>query len=222
MYEQATTVRKKWLTWVIAGAIGLIAIVVVLRMSRSNSPAVAPLMQQAIPLVSVITPELVPITATVSFTGTISARYDIPIGVEGDPGRVVAIYVEAGDRVKRGQLLARLDPSVLRPQINNMAAALEAARAQAAQSLAEYRRAESVKASGALSSEEVERRHAVSVTDQARVDVAAARLAEMQARPDRSEIRAPGDGTVLTRTAELGKAASPGGEPVFRIAREGE
>lgn len=222
MYEQTTTVRKKWLTWAIAGAIGLIAIVVVLRMSRSSSPAVAPLTRQSVPLVSVVTPNLVPVAAKVTFTGTISARYDIPIGVEGDAGRIAAIYVEAGDRVKRGQRLAKLDQSVMQPQINNMAAALDAARAQAAMSLAEYKRADSMRSVGALSAEEIERRHAQSVTDEARANVAAAQLAEMQARLDRSEIRAPDDGTVLTRTAELGQTASPGGEPLFRLARGGE
>ena len=39
-----------------------------------------------------------------------------------------AIYVEAGDRVKRGQVLARLNVTVLQPQVNNLEAALEQAR----------------------------------------------------------------------------------------------
>ena len=222
MFDDGLTKKKKRLVWILAGVVVLVTAAVLIRANRTSAPGVAALAQQSIPLVSVITPALVPVTTTVTVTGTIAARYDIPIGVEGDAGRITAIFVEAGDEVKRGQLLAKLDQSVLRPQINNMAAALEAARAQAALSLAEYRRAESVNASGALSAEEVERRHAASVTDDARVNVAAAQLAEMQARLDRSEIRAPDSGVVLTRTAELGQTASPGGEPLFRIARGGE
>jgi RND family efflux transporter MFP subunit len=222
MFDDGLTKKKKRLVWILAGVVVLVTAAVLIRANRTSAPGVAALAQQSIPLVSVITPALVPVTTTVTVTGTIAARYDIPIGVEGDAGRITAIFVEAGDKVKRGQLLAKLDQSVLRPQINNMAAALEAARAQAALSLAEYRRAESVNASGALSAEEVERRHAASVTDDARVNVAAAQLAEMQARLDRSEIRAPDSGVVLTRTAELGQTASPGGEPLFRIARGGE
>ena len=44
----------------------------------------------------------------------------------------------------------------------------------------------------------------------------------MQARLDRTVIRAQADGLVLTRTAELGQTAAPGGEPLFRLARGGE
>jgi RND family efflux transporter MFP subunit len=190
--------------------------------SSSSSTQVAPLMQQSTPLVTVITPRATPVTSSVTFSGTIFARYDVPIGAEGDPGRIVAIYVEAGDRVKRGQVLAKLDQSILAPQLKRLAASLEEARAQAALSAAEYGRAKGVEAAGALSAEEIERRRAASVTDQARVNVAAAQYAEMQARLDRTEIRAPADGIILTRTAELGQTASPGGDPLFRLARGGE
>jgi RND family efflux transporter MFP subunit len=70
------------------------------------------------------------VTSTVTFTGTISARYDMPIGIEGDAGRIIGVYVEAGDRVKRGQLLAKIDESVWQPQVNRLAASLEQAKAQ--------------------------------------------------------------------------------------------
>jgi len=54
------------------------------------------------------------------------------------------VYVEAGDHVKRGQLLAKIDESVWQPQVNRLAASLEQAKAQAALSAAEYRRAAAV------------------------------------------------------------------------------
>jgi len=210
--------------WWLAGVVVLIVLAVALNWMRhgSSEPKVAPLMQQSIPLVTVITPRVTPVTSNVTFSGTIFARYDVPIGAEGEAGRIVAIYVEAGDRVKRGQLLAKLDQSVLAPQLKRLAASLEEARAQAALSQAEYGRAKGVEAAGALSAEEIERRRAASVTDEARVNVAAAQYAEMQARLDRTEIRAPADGVILTRTAELGQTASPGGDPLFRLARGGE
>src|SRR5262249_26993669 len=53
------------------------------------------------------------------------------------------------------------------------------------------------------------------------VKVAAAQLAEAQARLQRTEIRAPADGTVLTRNAEVGQTAAPG-EALFRLAQGGE
>jgi RND family efflux transporter MFP subunit len=220
--DRVKTIPVRW--WVAALVLLVVAAVLmwVKHGSSSSSTQVAPLMQQSTPLVTVITPRATPVTSSVTFSGTIFARYDVPIGAEGDPGRIVAIYVEAGDRVKRGQVLAKLDQSILAPQLKRLAASLEEARAQAALSAAEYGRAKGVEAAGALSAEEIERRRAASVTDQARVNVAAAQYAEMQARLDRTEIRAPADGIILTRTAELGQTASPGGDPLFRLARGGE
>jgi RND family efflux transporter MFP subunit len=178
--------------------------------------------QQAIPLVSVTSPGVTSVTSTVTFTGTISARYDMPIGIEGDAGRIIGVYVEAGDHVKRGQLLAKIDESVWQPQVNRLAASLEQAKAQAALSAAEYRRAAAVESAGALSAEEIEKRRALSVTDAANVKVAAAMLAEAQARLARTRVVAPADGTVLTRKAEVGQTANPGGEALFRLASGGE
>ena len=70
-----------------------------------------------------------------------------------------------------------------------------------------------MEASGALSVEEIERRRAAAATDEARVKVAAAQLAEAQARLSKTDIRSPQDGMVLTRTAEVGQTASPGARP---------
>jgi RND family efflux transporter MFP subunit len=176
----------------------------------------------AIPLVSVIVPAVQSVTSSVSFTGAIAARYDMPIANEGDTGRIVAVSVEAGDHVKRGQILAKIDDSVLIQQANRLAASLEQAQAQAALSAAEYKRALGVEAAGALSAEDIEKRRATAITDAANVKVVAAQLAEAQARLERTRISAPIEGTVLTRNAEVGQIASPGGAALFRVASGGE
>src|SRR5580693_4208786 len=175
-----------------------------------------------IPTVSVTQVGVSTVPTTVSIIGTIAARYDMPIGVEGDAGRVAAIYVEAGDHVKRGQVLARLNVSVLEPQVTNLEAALEQARAEAELAEAEYRRAQAVGASGALSAEETQRRKSAAVTAGAKVKVAAAQLAESQARLARASVRAPADGIILTRNVEVGQTATPGGEALFRLSEKGE
>ncbi len=160
--------------------------------------------------------------STVSIIGTIAARYDEPVGVEGDGGRVTAIYVEAGDHVKQGQVLAHLNNSVLEPQVANLEAALEQARAEAELATAEYQRATAVGASGALSAEETQRRKSSAVTAAAHVKVVAAQLTEAKARLARADVRAPADGIILTRTAEVGQTAMPGGEALFRLSKGGE
>lgn len=171
-------------------------------------------------LVSVIAPVSADIPATVSITGAISARNDMPIGPEGEGGRVIAVYVEAGDKVRKGQPLAQLDPTVARSQVAAAAATRDELQAAAEASEAEYRRAE--KAGGAFSVEELERRRTTAVTARSRVALAEAQLAESQARLARTHIVAPSDGVVLTRTAEVGQIASPGATVLFRLARNAE
>jgi RND family efflux transporter MFP subunit len=213
--------RNLW----VAIAVGtvIIAVVVLLAMRLTQALGVKNVANKIpIPTVSVTEVGVSTVPTTVSIIGTIAARYDMPIGVEGDAGRVSAIYVEAGDHVKRGQVLARLNVSVLEPQVANLEAALEQARAEAELADAEYRRAQAVGASGALSAEETQRRKSAGLTAAAKVKVAAALLAEAQARLARAAIRAPSDGIILTRNVEVGQTATPGGEALFRLSERGE
>ena len=195
--------------FVIAVVIAILALLG-LRLTQALAIKKAITNKTSIPTVTVAQVGLSGAPTTIQIIGTIAARYDMPIGVEGDPGRVSAIYVEAGDRVKRGQVLARLNVSVLTPQVTNLEAALEQARAEAELADAEYKRAEAVGASGALSVEETQRRKSTSATAAAKVKVAVAQLAEAQAKLARADVRAPVDGIILTRNVEVGQTASPG------------
>jgi RND family efflux transporter MFP subunit len=208
--------------WVLA-AVGLALVAVLaVRLTQALAAKKQVTNKVAVPTVSVTQVGLSTVPTTVEIIGTISARYDMPIGVEGDAGRVAALYVEAGDRVKKGQVLARLNVAVLEPQVTNLEAALEQSRAEAELADAEYHRAIAVGASGALSAEETQRRKSTAVTAAAKVKVAAAMLAEGQAKLARAEIRAPVDGVILTRNVEVGQTVSPGGDALFRLSENGE
>jgi len=214
--------KRRWLrlTGILVALV--LAAILAARFMGAGGPAAGGAPNAPVPLVSVVSPGLKAVTATVTFTGTVNARYDVAMGVEGEGGRISAVLVEAGDRVRRGQVLATLDTSVLRPQVARLTASLAEARAQAELSEAEYKRALGVQASGALSAEEIERRRAASVTAAAQVDVAAAQLAEARARLYRTDLRAPDDGIVLTRSAEVGQFPMAGGDPLFRLSRGNE
>jgi HlyD family secretion protein len=218
--ETAAPARNRVIVWAISGA--AIVIVAVLAWRITHALAKPEVVVPAIPTVSVTEVGISTVPATVSIIGTIAARYDEPVGVEGDGGRVTAIYVEAGDHVKQGQVLAHLNNSVLEPQVANLEAALEQARAEAELATAEYQRATAVGASGALSAEETQRRKSSAVTAAAHVKVVGAQLAEAKARLARADVRAPADGIILTRTAEVGQTAMPGGEALFRLSKGGE
>jgi HlyD family secretion protein len=201
----------------------LIAAAVITSRMRAAGHAGAAEGNDAAPLVTVRAPGRTSITTMVSFTGGIVARYDMPIGVEGEGGRISEVLVESGDRVRRGQVLARLNPAVVNAQVANLKAAVEQSRAEAVLAEADYQRAAAVASSvGALSKEEVDKRHSVVATSAAKVKSAEAQLAEAQARLGRTDISAPSDGIVLTRTAEVGQTAMAGGATLFRLARGGE
>jgi HlyD family secretion protein len=212
--------------WVAIGVGALVAAAAVWAAMHylSGSPAAADTGSEgAVPLVTALAPGLSPVTATVSFTGTINARYDISIGTDGETGRISAIYVEVGDRVKAGQLLAQLDETILQPQVERLAASLEEQKANSALADAEYKRAQGVESAGALSKEDIEKRRSAAVTAAAEVRVAAAQLSEYQQRLGHTSIRAPAAGVILTRSVEVGQIATPGGSnALFRLAAGSE
>src|SRR5579862_1465552 len=226
-WDQRVRDTDSWVTprrvaYLLGGAAFVVAVVLGMRLTDTLAAKRAVSNNTGVPAVTVTGAGRSAVPTTVSIIGTIGARYDTPIGVEGDGGRVSAIYVEAGDHVKRGQILARLDSAVLEPQVANLQASLDLARAEAELAAAEYHRALAVGKAGALSAEETERRRSNSVTADAKVKVAAAQLAEAQARLARMQVHAPADGTILTRTVEVGQTVTPGGGALFRLAKGDE
>lgn len=218
-----TSPRRKWLIGA-AGAAVAIAVGAAVWMSKASAPKAAATLASStsIPLVSVVTPGVQPVATEVNFTGTIEARHELPIGNSGDTGRIVAVYVQVGDHVRRGERLAQLDDSVLAPQVAQLTAALDQARAQAALSAAEYRRGVAVGPAGGLSAQDIEKLQAASVMDAANIKVVAAQLAVMQAKLALTRIVAPVDGIVLTRNAEVGQIAGSGGPPLFNLEDSGQ
>jgi HlyD family secretion protein len=215
--------KKSGALWVTVALATVVIAAAILWASRSASKASSgpESGKDAGLLVSVVVPALQPVTSNVSFNGSIAARYEMRIGPEGEGGRITGVFVEAGDRVNRGQLLVKLDQSVALAQVNSLEAALEDSRAQLVWSQAEYKRAIQAGSSGAFSKSQTERLAAAALGDEAKVKVAAAQLAEARARLQRTEIRAPSDGTVLTRNAEVGQTAAPS-DGLFRLAQGGE
>ncbi|EQD31093.1 efflux transporter, RND family, MFP subunit, partial [mine drainage metagenome] len=205
--ERGIGARKAW--WLAAGALFVLAVaaVVTMRVMQSSKPLVPLADQRNIPLVSTLVPGLRPVRTEVMVTGSISARHDLPIGDGGQAGRIVAVYVQVGDVVRQGQILAQLDDSVLKPQVAELAASLAEARAQAALAAAEYRRAVAIGPNGGLSAQNVEQLQAAAAMDDANTKMVAAQLRQKRAELALTRIVAPEAGTVLTRAAEIGQVA---------------
>ena len=148
--------------------------------------------QSQAPVVSVVAPGQTTIEGTIEAPGTLAARRAMPVGVEGEGGRVVSVPVDAGEWVRAGQVLAVIDRSVQTQQAKAQAAQIEVARADARLAQANLERALKLVDRGFISTADVDRLTAERDSANARVRVAEAQLAELRARNARLEGRHSG------------------------------
>jgi len=161
------------------------------------------------------------INQTVTATGTINPVALINVGSQVS-GTVAELHADFNDRVKKGQVLLKLEPTIFNAQVGQAEAGIASARANLQLAQATYKRNEQLVAQNFVSS---------LALDQSRreMDVAAANLKLAQAQLDRaradlnnSVIRSPIDGVVIKRTIDLGQtvAASFNTPNLFQIAND--
>jgi len=183
--------------------------------------AEAPVAEQA-PAVTVIIPGQSVVPRTISGTGSLAARVEMPVGVVGEGGEVRQVLVQPGTWVRAGQVLAVIERSVQTEQIRSLAAQVEVNRADAKLAQAQLDRARALVKRGFISQADIDQRTATRDAANARVNVAVAQLAEQRARTGRLDIRAPAAGLVLTRQVEPGQIVGSGSGVLFRMAKGGE
>ncbi|WHO38748.1 efflux RND transporter periplasmic adaptor subunit [Sphingobium sp. AP49] len=218
--EERNRGRRRLLIIGGVAAIALIAVAAALSM-RGKSAATPDAVQQA-PVVTVVSPGQTMVARTVSATGSLAARIDMPVGVVGEGGMVTRVLVQPGDWVRAGQALAIVERSVQSEQINSLAAQVEVQRANAKLAQAQLDRAKALVGRGFISAADIDQRTATRDQAVAQVRVAEAQLAEQRARTGRLDIRAPAAGLVLTRTVEPGQIVQAGSGVLFRMAKDGE
>ncbi|MGZ3527159.1 MAG: efflux RND transporter periplasmic adaptor subunit [Vulcanimicrobiaceae bacterium] len=112
--------KKHWLAGLallLIVAAGVTAITIA-RSRAGTSTITAPVLQQTL-------------VQSVSASGTLNPQNTVSVGTQVS-GTIAAIYVDYNSRVKKGQVLAKLDPSTLQAQLNQAKASLAQAQAQAA------------------------------------------------------------------------------------------
>jgi RND family efflux transporter MFP subunit len=175
-----------------------------------------------IPTVSVVVPGRSQVARVVTASGALAARRDQPVGVAGEGGLVRAVLVDAGSWVGQGQVLATIDRSVQSQQAAQLAASVQAARADAALAQNEFERSQALVGRGFVSKADLDRKRAARDAAAARVNVAQAQLNATRAQIGRLDIRAPTSGLVLARSIEVGQVVGPGSGALFRLAKGGE
>ena len=174
------------------------------------------------PQVTVVVPARQPVARTVSATGSLAARREMPIGVVGEGGLVTRVLVEPGSWVGAGQVLAVVERSVQSQQAASLQAQIGVARANARLAEQELARAQQLVSRGFISKADVDRRIATRDQTLAQVRVAEAQYRESLNRNARLDIRAPAAGLVLTRSVEPGQVIGGASGTLFRIAMGGQ
>ncbi|MDX8513440.1 efflux RND transporter periplasmic adaptor subunit [Mesorhizobium captivum] len=160
------------------------------------------------------------ISSSVSATGTVAAWQEATIGAEESGLRLTDILVKEGDHVKAGDVVARLDDSLLKAQLAEEKAAVAQAQATLDSALSAARRADKLLASNAVSAETAEDKATAVKTGKAGVEQAEAAAERLQAQLDRTTIRAPFDGIVSSKPAVAGSIVEAGTE-LMKIVRDG-
>jgi HlyD family secretion protein len=217
-------------------------------MALAQEPPQTP--QVRAPAISTVEAREGEIATTATVTGTLVAREEVIVGVDVEGFRIVEVLAEVGDTVKAGQVLARLDAAtidILLAQNTSQLARAEAGIAQARASIAQaeaakleadsaLERAQSLTGSGVTAQQTLDQRIAAASSAEAQLNsarqglelaIADKALVEAQRREidlnmTKTEIKAPTDGLVLSRSARIGAVASPSAEPLFRLAEDSD
>lgn len=185
----------------------------------------------------------------VEATGTIDAVTTVQVGSQVS-GTISKLYADFNSRVKTGQVVAEIDPSLFegallqaKADLQDAQANLAAARAQllkakatAAQAAADYNRNDALAKAGVVSSQALDAAKAANDSDAAAVNAAEAQVTQAaaqvqqkmaavkvaQTNVDHTIIRAPIDGVVTARNVDVGQtvAASLQAPTLFNIAQD--
>ena len=209
---------------VIALVVLLAILTIAYFVTRSGAPADAAKAgkKDQAPAVTVVSPGRITVEGMINATGTLAARRELPVGVAGEGGQVVAVLVEPGQWVRAGQVLAVIDRSVQVQQASSQTAQIQVARANANLAEANYQRALKLIDKGFVSKADVDRLRAGRDAAFAQVRVANAQAGVLGAQMRRLNIVAPAAGLVLERRVEPGQIVSGGSGMLFRLAKGGE
>jgi membrane fusion protein (multidrug efflux system) len=152
-----------------------------------------------------------------SLTGTLSPQEDASVAA-GASGKVVEAKAERGQRVKKGDVLARLDARIVSAQAQEAQAAFEVAQAQAKVSLSECERSNQLVGAGGVAQSQHERTLANCQVAKSQVAASEARARLISASLSDMTIRAPFDGVVAERMVSVGEFVAPQSPVVTLLA----
>jgi len=154
------------------------------------------------------------------FAGEVKPRYETDLGFRIG-GKIVERRVDTGARVRKGDVLARLDPVDVSLQAQAARAALTAAETDYRFAESELERYRSLYAQKFVSASALDAKKSAYDAAKARVEQARAQQNVAQNQAGYATLVAPDDGVITAVTAEAGQVVTSG-QTVMRLAREAE
>ena len=158
--------------------------------------------------------------ASRDFVGVVRARYETDLGFRV-AGKITARIVNAGDRIRVGDVIARLDPEDLELQVASAEAELSAARSSLAQNASDEQRYATLKARGYATVADYERKQAAKDEAEGRLARAQRALELARNQVAYAALKADADGVITATLAEPGQVVAVG-QAVARLAHRGE
>jgi HlyD family secretion protein len=202
------------------------------------------------PAVTVVAAKKREIVENLPVIGTVTPRQEVAVGADVSGLLVMELNADIGDMVNQGDVLAKLDASTLVTQMAQFEAQEAQNAASRAQTEAQivdaeigvrqaqesFDRAQKLAKSGVAAPASLDTarnsldsanaklntaRQGLAAVD-AQAKLIAAQKSELALRIEKAEVKAPADGLVLARNAQLGAVVSGAGGPLFRIAWAGK
>lgn len=152
-----------------------------------------------------------------NFSGEVRTRYESILSFRV-PGKIIERKVEIGSRVKKGQLLARLDPTDFRLATENFKAQLAAAKTDRDFAYDNFIRYRELLEQNIISPAEFDRQKTTYTTANERVRMLEAQLAQAMNQLDYTQLKSDRDGVITEIDIEAGQFVSAG-QTVLRVAQ---
>ena len=201
--------------------IGLVAVVVVVAgvaMKRGKPSAIAAEAVKSSLTVTTEKPEVRVWSERVTASGSVTAWQEAIIGAEIGGLRLADVLVNVGDRVKKGELLARFADEMVLNGIHQQEAAVDEAKAKFSDADLKAQRAVKLNQSGVMSLQDRQQIETAAKSAEAQVKTAEAKLEAEKIKMGYTRVRAIDDGVISSRTATVGAVSQTGSE-LFRLIR---
>jgi len=211
--------RRRWLIGAAIVAVATVAVIFVQR-SGPEVPSGSAAASASRPALSVtlVSPQSADWPQRLAAQGSIAAWQEAVIGAELAGYRVNDVLVNVGDRVRKGQALARISADTVSADVAQARAAVAEADAALTDALANAKRTQDLQAKGFISPQALTQAVTNEQAATARLAAARARLQAEDVRLAQTRVLAPDDGVISARSATVGSLTQPGQE-MFRLIR---